>query len=517
MSDAVTTLMQRVGGWRRIATLGVGVASVAAIIGLSRWAGAPTWVPMATNIPLETSAQIDDRLTQAGIPHRLERGGADISVAVADLPRARVAVAKDGLIESGRPGLELFDKPAYAMTDFTQRINYRRALEGELERTIGKMQNVASAKVHLAIHESSAFLRTQSPSEASVVLSLKGDASAPADVVRGVAQLVASSVDGLDSDNVTIVDQRGRLLSRPDDRLSLSGLTSRQLEVQQEVEQHFSRKAEAIAERMVGTGNARVEVAATLNFDKIARTTQILDPDRQVATIEQKAEIIPGAQGGAGSSNQATQYENSKTTESFDGAVGNVTKLAVAVVVNDRQIGAGDSATFETRTPAELARLDTLVKRAVGFDSARGDQVSVMSVPFALPQVVEEEIVPPPGLVQRVQQNQGLLFNSIGLVLAFVVATMALKSLRQPVATSSGRALASGSREGGVALPPGYDREDADSFRAPPALSDGRAPELAPELAALQANQEIRHRATQTVQSQPEVASKLIRSWLREA
>ena len=281
MPEGMRDLIERLGGWRRILTLAVGVGAIALIVGVSRWATAPTYVPMFTSISLEESAKITDGLTQAGILYRLERGGADVLVAATDLARARVAVAKDGgLPNAGRPGMELFDQPAYAMTDFTQRINYRRALEGELERTIGKMRGVETAQVHLAIQETSTFRSAANPPTASVVLKLRSGADPPADVVRGIAQLVASSVDRLQSEDVTVVDDAGRLLSQPADRTSVAGLTSRQLEVQQEMENHFRQKAEEIVGQVVGRDNARVQVAASMNFDRVERTTQTMDPDK---------------------------------------------------------------------------------------------------------------------------------------------------------------------------------------------------------------------------------------------
>nr|MBP9105618.1 flagellar M-ring protein FliF [Gemmatimonadaceae bacterium] len=336
MPDGLRDFLDRLGGWRRIATIGVGLGAIALIVGVSRWATAPAYVPLFNAVSLEESAKITDGLTQASIPYRLERGGADILVTATDLARARVAVAKDGgLPNAGRPGLELFDQPAYAMTDFTQRINYRRALEGELERTIGKMRGIENAQVHLAIHETSTFRSSATPATASVVLKLRSGEDPPADVVRGISQLVASSVDRLESENVTVVDDAGRLLSTPADRNSAAGLTSRQLEVQTEMEDHFRLKAEEIVAQVVGRGNARVQVAASMNFDRVERTTQTMDPDKQVTATEQKAEIVPGAQGGAGSSNQAITYENSKNTEVFAPAAGTVRRLTVAVLVND--------------------------------------------------------------------------------------------------------------------------------------------------------------------------------------
>ncbi|MGQ0766219.1 MAG: flagellar basal-body MS-ring/collar protein FliF [Gemmatimonadota bacterium] len=517
-------LIQRIGGWRRAATFVVGAGAVALIYGVSKWATAPAWVPMSTNLPLETGAIVTDRLQQAGIPYRLERGGSDVMVAVGDLARARVAVARDGLPTAGRPGLELFDKPSYAMTDFTQRINYRRALEGELERTIGQMRGVEGAQVHLAIHETSTFRRADSPSEASVVLRLRRGETPAQDVVRGIAQLVASSVDGLDAERVTIVDDAGRLLSQPDNVQSPVGLTSRQLAIQREVEEHFRNKAESIVSEIVGAGNARVQVTAAMNFDRIERTTQSVDPDRQVTATEQKAEIVPGAQGGAASTNQATTFENSRSTETYAGTVGSIRRLTVAVLLNEKRVPAGDSARYEPRTGAELARVDSLVRNAVGLDSTRGDQLAVVSVPFVIPPPLPVDSVVAPTFVQKVVDNQRMVINSVALLFAFVIGFLALKAIRSYPSTAAQRLegaaqfpLAAGGR-GGAAAPALPAPERFDNRSNDFAVSDpSRVVSMMPELAAMQANQETRGRAAATVERQPEVAAKLIRAWMKEA
>src|SRR4029077_13943203 len=179
-----------------------------------------------------------------------ERGGADIMVASDDLAKARVALAKGGLPNAGRPGLELFDQPSWGMTDFTQRINYRRALEGELERVVGKMRGIDAAQVHLVMHENDGFAAQDRPTEASVVLKLKGETDP--EVVKGIAHLVASSVDGLTSEHVTIVDDAGRMLSEAEEAMSATSLTSHQLDVQRQIEEYARSKAEKIVAQMVG-------------------------------------------------------------------------------------------------------------------------------------------------------------------------------------------------------------------------------------------------------------------------
>src|ERR1700743_2709602 len=215
-----SSLLEKLGGGRRAMIIIIGLAAAGLIFAISQWAGAPTWVPAATNVPIENTSQLTDKLDQAGVKYQLERGGSDIMVNATDLAKARVALAKGGLPTSGRPGLELFDQPSWGMTDFTQRINYRRALEGELERVVGKMQGIDGAQVHLVMHETDGFAAQDRPTEASVVLKLKD--AADSEVVKCIAHLVASSVEGLTSERVTIVDDSGRLLSEGEEASSIT-------------------------------------------------------------------------------------------------------------------------------------------------------------------------------------------------------------------------------------------------------------------------------------------------------
>src|SRR3954471_21442745 len=196
MSDAFSSLFDKIGGPKRAMILVIGIAAAGLIFAVAQWAGAPTWVPAYVGVPLESVTQLTERLDQAAVKYKLERGGADIMVAQTDLAKARVALAKGGIPNSGRPGLELFDQPSWGMTDFTQRINYRRALEGELERTVGQMRGIDKAQVHLVLHETDGFAAQERPTEASVVLKLKTPEADPA-IVKGIAHLVASSVEGL--------------------------------------------------------------------------------------------------------------------------------------------------------------------------------------------------------------------------------------------------------------------------------------------------------------------------------
>ena len=492
MSDPIASMFDRLGGTKRMMILIVGVAAAGLIFAVAQWAGTPTWVPAFPGVPLENVTQITDKLDQAGVKYKLERGGSDIMVAEADLAKARVALAKNGMPTSGRPGLELFDQPSWGMTDFTQRINYRRALEGELERVIGKMRGIESANVHLVMHETDAFSSQDRPTEASVVLKLKGEADP--DVVKGIAHLVASSVEGLTSEHVTIVNDAGRMLSEAVEA-TLAGLSSRQLQMQREIEDYLRQKAEKIVGQMVGASNLRVQVSAAMSFDRLERLTATVDPDKQVVASENKAVITPGQQGGAAQNNTATTYENTHSTESYVSAPGTVKRLTVAVLVAD-QAPATPRGKSIPRTSAEIANIAMLVRSAVGADSARGDVVSVVSVPFA-PAVVAAAEAPKTDIVNVMQTAQRPLLGVIGLALIIVVALLSLKSLKAAGNAPAGTTV--------MSLP----------------RADGSMPQQAltasPLIPVVMPTNTMRDKVNSTIEQQPDVAARVVRAWLKEA
>ena len=498
LRERLDPIVARLGGERRALIALVGLASVVGILALSWWATRPAWVPVFTDLPLESIGKLTDKLGEASIEYKLEDGGTKLLVPATEVARARVALARDGLPNAGRPGLELFDQPSWGMTDFTQRINYRRALEGELERTIAKMRGVESAEVHLALHEISTFRQPEKRTAASVVVKLRNGAEPPADVVRGIAQLVASSVSGLASDDVMVIDDSGRLLSVPNDG-SGAGVANRQLAAQQDMEAYLRTKVEQLVTPITGPGNARVSVSAALNFDQVDRMTQLVDPERQALTTEQRAEIIPGPQGGAGSNNRSSSYENSRSLENFTGAIGTVRRLTVAVLVNEGSAAAtgDDRDAAAARMAAEMEQIRALVAAAVGIDTTRGDVVSVSSFPFDGTRIGHEERT----VWETARSLQRPILLGLGLLLAFIVALRVIRSLRpEPVVVTEA---------------PAQPEEPIEA--APPEEID--VPEEEPEPVAeyTPPSDPLKERVASVVLGRPELAARLVRTWLKEA
>ena len=507
MPPALEQLLERIGGPRRLAIIGVGVVALLSILALSRWATKPDMVAAFSGVPLENVGKMTDALDAAGVAYQLERGGTDILVATTDLARARVVLASAGLPAQGRPGMELFDQPSWGMTDFAQKINYRRALEGELERTISTMKGIERAQVHLAIKETQAFRRAgDTPAEASVVVKLRNGQRPEADVVRGISQLVASSIDNLEAQRVAVLDDGGRLLSRMLDANDPASLSSAQLEQQRAVEDHLSEKASAMVNQIVGNGNATVSVAADLSFDQVERVSQIVDPDKQALSTEQKAEITPGADGGAGSTNVASSFDNSRTVETVKSATGIVKRLTVSVLVKDRQDAKGVST---TRSQPELDQIAALVKNAVGFDSTRGDMVKVVSTAFEGAVAVPAETTGEK-LMRTVQLVQRPALGLVGLALAMVIALMMMKTIKAQSADNRAAALTA-ARQGhfNAAGHPmqGQLPESTGSDGAPAQVFSALTMPVNP----------LKERVVATAEAYPDVSAKILRNWMRSA
>jgi flagellar M-ring protein FliF len=516
------SLFGRGAASRQIAIIGVGVLVTALVFGVSRWATKPAMMPLYADVPIASVGTITDKLTESAITFELDHNGTTILVPAADIVRARVALAREAMPESGRPGMELFDKPTWGMTDFTQKVNYGRALEGELERTIGKMRDVEAVQVHLVLEDEALYKQNERPSKASVTLTMKGGEAPPVPTVRGIASLVASSVGGLEPQHVTIVDERGHALTADDDG-SVAGLTGRQLTMQRDVESYLEKKAETLVASLVGTGNARVQVSASINFDKVERTTQSVDPDKQATTTEQRAEVTPGTpQQGAGYSTVATSFENTRSTESFTGAIGNLRKITVAVLVADKMtVAAPDSASKTSAPPVvtqrsaeELARIETLVRNALGVDSTRGDLISVVSAPFDLPVAIRKrDTLPTPDMMTRVQANPKPLVATGALIVLLVMAVVligALKPKKGSAKSQQQQQLRAASSY--PELPPSPNMASA----LQPATQqehyiEERRPVILPPLATTPE----REQAIATVDQRPEAAVRVVRNWLR--
>ncbi len=483
---------------RRFMLAGGVVGAIVFIAVVTMWAAEPTYVTLFHDLPLRESGRVAEQLDQAGISYRLAMGGTAVEVANNDAPRARVLLAQQGLPATERPGLELFDKPTWGMTDFSQRVTYRRALEGELGRTIATLRGVRGAQVHLALHEASPLRRLERPAEAAVVLELDGGALNP-DVVQGIVHIVSNSVEQLSSEHVAVMDDSGRLLSVPSDGNSMVGLTSRQLDVQRSIEGHLSDKVESLLATVVGPGAAKAQITARLNFEQVDRTIESFDPDAAVIENEQRSETEAPAGGGGAQTVVNNQFQNSRTIERIVGSGGGITRLTVAVLI-DEQVFQAAGRQFAT----ERGQLESLIQSAVGFDRTRGDQLTVIAQPFSQASVEELTGLEPtasPGLdpMALIQQFTRPVLGLLGILAAFLLGLKAIRSMPTARSESGGGTLAPAAAGTGTA-----------------ALTDGAASGMLP-LEPTPENLKLRNALQAESVAQPEVAAQVVKAWLAES
>jgi flagellar M-ring protein FliF len=464
--------------------LGLGavfVAVLTVIVGSAYWINQSDYALLLTDMDGETASSVVDKLESSRVPYRLGDGGRSISVPVEHLDELRLELGSGGLPSGGRLGFEIFDRPAFGTTEFLEHVNYRRALEGELARTISTLSEVSSVRVHISMAKDSLFVTQERPAKASVVLRLKsGRPLAPA-TVKGIAGLVAASVESLRPEQVTILDTNGRFLSRAADETG-AGVNSLHFERQQQIERDLAARVVALLDPVVGAGRVRVNVSALLNTDLVEQTEERFDPNgivrsQQTTSESSAAPVAAGGVAGAranqpaalststatapaaapapdtpaanvnaavavlsgtGRSSAITNYEVNKVTRHTVTGQGQVSRLSVAVIVDDERVTGPDatgSAAVTTRPwePAALQRLHGVVAAAVGLDPERGDQLTIENISFEATAPAPE--APPPGVgtqaLDLVKQHWPAALRVVAVVL---VASFAIFGVLRPLA-----------------------------------------------------------------------------------
>lgn len=348
-------------------------------------AGTKGFKVLYSDLELEEASQITQQLQSGNYKYKLENEGRTILVDSKQLYEIRMALAREGLPRKRGIGYELFDKTNFGMTDYVQKLNARRALEGELQRTIEGLDEVKAARVHIVIPENTIFLEQQKDSKASVVIRCLPGRQLDKRQIRGIAHLVSSSVDGLEPQNISIVDYEGKLLSNPFGQDETAFASSRNMELQQNVERYLERKANQMLSSVFGHSKAFVKVSADLDFDKVEKTIENYDPEKRVIRSEERSEDTKknAPDGDQSSERSLTNYEIDKTVQHVVQEVGNVKRLTVSVAVDGKyETGEDGKKVFVKRSVEELQNVEDLVKNAVGYDLARGDQIAVSALQF---------------------------------------------------------------------------------------------------------------------------------------
>ncbi|HEX7509982.1 MAG TPA: flagellar basal-body MS-ring/collar protein FliF [Chitinivibrionales bacterium] len=340
-----------------------------------------------SDLEVEEAAAITGELQKANVKYKVENDGRTIQVEKNKIYETRMTLARKGLPKSHGVGYEIFDKTNLGMTDFVQKVNMRRALEGELQRSIEGLEEVKSARVHIVLSEQSIFTENQQPAKASVVVRTIPGREINKEQIRGITFLVSSSVEGLKPENISIIDFNGKLLSSPYAGSEASMASSQNVELQQNVEKYLETKAQQILEEVVGPGKAKVKVAVDMDFDHAERTMEKYDPESRVIRSEERDDenLKNAPTGDAQKEKTITNYEIDKTIEHVVAEVGNIRRLTVSVAVDGKyEVPTGKNAkpVYVARTPQELQSFEDMVKNTIGYDLSRGDQISVVATQF---------------------------------------------------------------------------------------------------------------------------------------
>ena len=398
---------------RRLTAMVLLAASVAGLIAIALWTQQPEMQVLYANLSAEDAGTIVERLKETKVPYEIGASGTAILVPRAHVHDVRLQLAGQGLPHGGGVGFEIFDRTTLGMSEFVQKLNYRRALQGELARTIAQMPEVARARVHLAVPERRLFSTEQDRAHASVVLSLKGAGGLSGGQIEGIVHLVASSVEGLQPRDVTVVDGHGRLLSKtPED--GPTQLTGSQMDYQRSLEKDIETRVQTMLERIVGSNKAVVRVSSLLDFRQVEMTEERYDPNGQVVRSEQRGQekangtngVVGGVPGVASNvppgetaepaqtsttnntnKNETVNYEISRTVSRIIEPIGTIKKLSVAVLVdgNYEPVKEGQAEAprkYLPRSEAEMKRIEDIVKKAMGFSDERQDQVEVVNIQF---------------------------------------------------------------------------------------------------------------------------------------
>ncbi|RJF94606.1 flagellar M-ring protein FliF [Oleomonas cavernae] len=407
--NAIIDRLRQLGVRRLVSIAGIVVALAAFLIFAANRMMAPPMALLYGDLALADSGRIVEQLETMKVPYTLSADGTRIMVPADQVARLRMAMAESGMPAGGSMGYELFDRSdSIGTTSFVQNINHLRALEGEIARSIGAIDRIASARVHLVLPQRQLFNRETEAPSASIVLKLKSG-SLDSSQVRAIQQLTAAAVPGLKPDRVSIVDDHGNLLASGVANEGADSAAEAVASKTRDYETRMRRALEQLVGSSVGFDKVRAEVAAELDYDRVTTQTQTYDPDGQVVRSTQTVtdrgrnteastppvsvqSNLPGSQpAGAGNGTQSQtdrneetiNYEISRTEKTIVQEGGRVKRLSVAILVDGTFVTQADGTrTYQPRPQQELDQLETLVKSAIGFDEKRGDQVRVVNLPF---------------------------------------------------------------------------------------------------------------------------------------
>ncbi|THF65709.1 flagellar basal body M-ring protein FliF [Pseudothauera nasutitermitis] len=504
---------------------------VALVIGTLLWQRAPDYAVLFSNYDERDGGEIIAALQQQNVPYRLSPSGTAIMVPSAQVHDVRLRLAAAGLPKGGLVGFEVMETQKLGVSQFHEQVNYQRALEGELSRTIQSIASVASARVHLAMPKQTAFLRNDQAPTASVMVNMRPGRFLDAAQVAGIVHLVSSSVPRMTESGVNIVDQNGNLLTKKPDPQERPGLDPNQLRYIEEVEAAYIRRIETILTPMVGAGNFGAQVTADIDFNQVEQTAETYKPNptpdqairsQQISESSERdrgPQGVPGAltnqppvpatapvtappvdpNGGNGnpllnhSRNATINYELDRTIQHMRQSLGQIRRLSVAVVVNHRsEVNANGQVVNVPLTEEEIARITNLVREAVGYNATRGDSLNVAASPFVATGGG------PVGPLWKDPQVIGMGMEAGKYLLIALAVLLAYLAVIRPLLR--------------VVVPPREEAEEEEEDED--AYEDDAEVTLSEEALAGETFEQRVERARELARDNPKLIAELIRTWM---
>lgn len=521
---------------QRIMVGGLAASVVLAFVLMLYFLNQVEYKVLYSRLSQEDAARVTQQLAAGKVPYQIQDNGGTILVPEDVVYEQRLRIAGEGIMHGSGIGYELFDELKVGQTDFVQRINYQRALQGELARTIAEFPQVEKARIHLVLPHKSLFIEDQKPASASVVLTLKQGERLDNKQLLGIVNLVALSVEGLTTDRVTITDTHGQALYQPSGDSAMEGMTTSQLEYKNTFEANLENRLEQLLTPIVGPGRAMVKVNADLDFNQRTVRKELYDPNTTVVRSEQRSEestsgsamvedaAVSTQQGGAAvpntnfrgdgfsgtestqksnRENRTTNYEINKEEQNIVTSMGGLNRQTIAVIVDGTYAKAegSDVPVFTPRSAEELERIRALVSKAAGLDPARGDQVEVSSFEFGSPDLSGE-----PSLMETMleyAQRLGKPFLNGLLIFLFLILVVrpVVMALIRPRVSEEGIETLDRLPEGEARMALG---EAEETEEVNPALEESKRFELAKAL------------ALQLFEENLEQSITVLKSWLKQ-
>lgn len=491
--NAFLQTLRNLGPMRLVAIAVVGISLLGMLGFITTRISTSPLALLYTELDQHDSAAIAQKLDGLKIPYQVDASGTLIRVPSDQVGKIRMMMAADGLPKGGSIGYEIFDqKEGFGTTSFVQNINHLRALEGELARTIGAMDPIQNARVHLVLPQRELFSHSTQTATASIFLKTRNGAVLSREQVAAIQHLIAAAVPQLQPGQVSIVDDRGNLLARPSNSTgsAAGGGDSDKDDMRAQFEQTQARKIEDLLTQTLGYGKVRAQVSADLDFDRITTSSEIFDPDSQVvrstqsvseaasnseagaagaATVANNLPASPqqiangGAGGGSNNKNNRSEetinYEINKTVRNQVRESGQIRRLSVAVVVDGsyKTSEDGKTTTYIPRTDDEISKIKELVRSAVNFDAARGDALEVVNMQFAQIDMSKDLASGPSDMLMGIPRAdifhavETLILAIIGLlVVLLIVRPILRKVLESAVTVSSEQAMIGGAAYAGA-------------------------------------------------------------------